>query len=213
MADQASEGNARTSPEESPLLVAEYVSLRTEIVKRIELRQQYVTISLAIAGAFLGASVAFSSSPVALIFPLLAPFLAIGWVQNDLRVWDVAQYIRERYERPGSGLGWETRAQNEREAQQPVATRRCLAWWRAGIHAGPGGGTRLDGCPVPPESRALRVAGFGRRRDRGCRRCAATGDAEEVRPRNSPTELPVERPEHYPLVADVHILKEENKWL
>jgi hypothetical protein len=118
MADQASEGNARTSPEESPLLVAEYVSLRTEIVKRIELRQQYVTISLAIAGAFLGASVAFSSSPVALIFPLLAPFLAIGWVQNDLRVWDVAQYIRERYERPGSGLGWETRAQNEREAKR-----------------------------------------------------------------------------------------------
>jgi len=108
----ATPGMPGASPE------AEYVSLRDEIVKRIELRQQYVAISLAIAGAFLGASVAFSSSPVALVFPLLAPFLAIGWAQNDLRLWDVAQYIRERFEKPGSGLGWETRAQKQREASR-----------------------------------------------------------------------------------------------
>lgn len=102
---------------------AEYTSLRSEIVTRIELRQQYVTISLAIASAFLGAGVAFSSSPVALVFPLLAPFLAIGWVQNDLRVRDIAAYIKKHFEVPGSGLGWETWAQEEREANRQKSWR------------------------------------------------------------------------------------------
>jgi len=71
------ESNPLADPEREGML-AEYIALRGEILKRIELRHQYMKVSLAIAGAFLGAGVAVTEAPVALVFPLLAPFLAIG---------------------------------------------------------------------------------------------------------------------------------------
>lgn len=98
--------------------MAEHTSLRDEIIQRIELRQGYVSITLAMAGVFLGAGVAFAEFHVALLFPLLAPFLAVGWVQNDLRAREVAKHIREHYEGPPCGLGWEKWAQGERDAHR-----------------------------------------------------------------------------------------------
>jgi len=111
------ESNPLADPEREGML-AEYVALRGEILKRIELRHQYMKVSLAIAGAFLAAGVAVTKAPVALVFPLLAPFLAIGWAQNDLRVRDLAEYFREHQEQLVPGLGWETHMQGLRESRR-----------------------------------------------------------------------------------------------
>jgi hypothetical protein len=64
-------------------IATEYNALRDEILKRIELRQQFVSMTLTIAGVFLGIGV--TTDTIALVYPLLATFLAIGWAQNDLR--------------------------------------------------------------------------------------------------------------------------------
>ena len=70
----------------------EYNSLRGEILKRIELRQQIISITLTLAGIFL--SFGLSTDTVALIYPPLAAFLSIAWAQNDFRIRDLATYIR-----------------------------------------------------------------------------------------------------------------------
>ncbi len=99
----------------------EYNSLRSEILKRIELRQQIISITLTLAGIFL--SFGLTTDTVALIYPPLAAFLSIGWAQNDFRIRDLATYIRENLETMPIGLGYETHAQQER-----TQNRRLGAW-------------------------------------------------------------------------------------
>jgi hypothetical protein len=91
----------------------EYTALRNEILKRIEMRQQLISMTLAIAGVFLGVGV--TTGVVPLIYPPLAAFLALGWVQNDLRIAQIGRYIRERLEPTVPDLAWETYSQERRE--------------------------------------------------------------------------------------------------
>lgn len=74
----------------------EYTTLRTEILKRIELRYQIVAVTLTLAGVFLG--VGLTKDLVALIYPPLATFLALAWAQNEFRIRLASIYIRERIE-------------------------------------------------------------------------------------------------------------------
>ncbi|NUM77600.1 hypothetical protein HUU40_24825 [candidate division KSB1 bacterium] len=90
----------------------EYSHLRSEILKRIELRQQIATVTLTLAGIFLGLGVTTES--VVLIYPPLATFLALGWAQNDFRVRDLAKYLREEVEPKMPGLGYELYIQKKR---------------------------------------------------------------------------------------------------
>jgi len=86
-------------------LELQYNALRDEILKRIELRQQLIAITLTIAGALL--AVGINNDLVALIYPPLAMFLALGWSQNDLRIRFISRYIREKIEPLVPGLGFE----------------------------------------------------------------------------------------------------------
>ena len=72
----------------SEAIALEYNTLRGEIQKRIELRHQIVSATLAIAGAFIGVGV--TNGILALIYPPIAIFLAIGWAQNDVRIYHMA---------------------------------------------------------------------------------------------------------------------------
>jgi hypothetical protein len=83
----------------------EYQTLRDEILKRVDIRHQTISISLTIAGAFLG--VGLTNPSVALIYPLIAAFLATGWAQNDIRIRQIGQYIREELEVKLDGMRWE----------------------------------------------------------------------------------------------------------
>lgn len=100
----------------------EYNALRSEILKRIELRQQIVSITLTLASVFL--SLALTVESVALIYPPLAMFLALGWTQNDSRIRGIASYIRERLESIPISLGYETYIEQYR------AERKRLGAWR-----------------------------------------------------------------------------------
>ena len=90
----------------------EYTVLRDEILRRIELRQQILSLTLTIAGVFLGIGVA--NGPVAFVYPPLAIFLAIAWVQNDGRLQEAAGYIRNHLEKVIPGLGWEQHLERKR---------------------------------------------------------------------------------------------------
>lgn len=105
-------------------LEMEYQSLRAEILKRMDLRQQMVSVTLTIAGAFLGFGL--GTPAVALVYPPLAAFLAVAWAQNDYRVRQVSTYIREHHETQLAGLGWETHMQAQRSSGGVGAWRLLL---------------------------------------------------------------------------------------
>jgi hypothetical protein len=108
----------------------EYAALRNEIIKRIELRQQLMSIALTITGVLLGFGI--NNGLIALIYPPLALFLAISWMQNDTRIRDAANYIREKIEKNVSGLNWETNVQEDREISKSTKRQRTI-WSHGGL--------------------------------------------------------------------------------
>jgi hypothetical protein len=109
----------------------EYKSLRNEILKRIELRQQLIAISLTLAGIFL--SVGLTTNLVVLIYPPLAAFLALGWAQNDFRIRDIANYIRENLESSKNNLRYETYVQKMRKESNGLGSWRIVVFSHSGI--------------------------------------------------------------------------------
>ncbi|MCC6613686.1 MAG: hypothetical protein IT320_09430 [Anaerolineae bacterium] len=105
-------GQTSLDADERTVLMAEYGTLRQEILKRIELRQQLVSMTLTLAAVFLG--VGLGTGTIALIYPVLAALLALAWRQNDFRTRRAAEYIREHHEKRLKGLGWETYCQEQR---------------------------------------------------------------------------------------------------
>lgn len=83
----------------------EYETLRSEILKRITLRHQFLVLAITIASLMLGYGV---DKPVlAFIFPPISALLAIGWAQNEIRIRQMARYIQGNIEDAIPGLGWE----------------------------------------------------------------------------------------------------------
>src|SRR5512135_1535776 len=92
----------------NPLVAAEYKALRDEILNRIEFRYQLLNLTLISAGTLLAAGVhADVSAAVLLVYPILAAFLAAGWVHNGNAIVPLARYIRDELEGDHTGLGWE----------------------------------------------------------------------------------------------------------
>ncbi len=99
-------------------LLAEYSALRSEILQRIDMRQQILTFTLVIAGTVLSLGVQTNISPlVLLIYPVLALFLATAWMHSDVRIWEVAEYIEKQLEPRLGGIGWETYIHNKHQGQ------------------------------------------------------------------------------------------------
>jgi hypothetical protein len=114
-------------------LEMEYASLRGEILKRIEMRQQIVSITLTLAGIFLG--IGIGTQTVVLVYPPLAMLLAFGWAQNDFRVRDLAHYIRVTIEPAifDAGAGYENYVQAQRGRRTGLSTWRILILSHGGI--------------------------------------------------------------------------------
>ena len=117
------------SPATKPGLQLEYNALRSEILKRIEMRQQLTSITLSIAGLFLGFGL--NNVGVALIFPLIGFFLASAWAQNDIRIRQLGAYIHERLEseycRPWLGHLQNTEA--TKDTIRFISTGRAFTRW------------------------------------------------------------------------------------
>ena len=90
----------------------EYVSLREEGLRLIETRQQILSVTLTLAGAFLGIGWGTNGAMALLIYPPLAALLAAGWTQNEVRIRTISAYIRDHLEAAIPGLGWERYSRN-----------------------------------------------------------------------------------------------------
>lgn len=91
----------------------EYKSLRAEVLQRIGMRQQIISLTMTIAGVFLAFGI--ENSTIALIYPLIAAALALNWIQNERRILGLSKYVRMNIERKWNlGLNWETERQRER---------------------------------------------------------------------------------------------------
>lgn len=97
-----------TSDKALKFLLAEYAALREEIVKRIELQHQLISLSVLVAGTFYSVGLQPNSSAVPLIYPFLAIFLAAAWFHNELLVIQIGGYIRYRIEPTFQVLGWDS---------------------------------------------------------------------------------------------------------
>jgi hypothetical protein len=109
----------------------EYNAIRAEILKRIELRQQIMAVTLTFAGVFLGFGL--ENETVALIYPPIAMFLAFAWAQNDFRIRDQAQYIREQIEPHLPGMGYETYVQQKRMGAGGMRSWRFVVLSHGGL--------------------------------------------------------------------------------
>jgi len=99
-------------------LLAEYASLRTEILKRIEIRHQLNFILLTATAAILGVVTTANNFAVAMILPILVLFIAMSWVQNDYRVGQLGAHIRDYIEGPLRTISWETKIQEKRDERR-----------------------------------------------------------------------------------------------
>lgn len=118
----AEEGAAQPAgtPEHEELLT-QYRVLRDEILTRIRARTAILTFTLLVAGTFLTlAAEGLIQSEILLVYPLVAAFLAGVWAHNDVRIWDIARYTRERIEDRLSGIAWESWLKSEYSKRRPV---------------------------------------------------------------------------------------------
>lgn len=88
-------------------LLAEHAALREEIVKRVDIQHQLISLSVLVAGTFYSVGLQPNSSTMPLIYPFLAMFLAAAWFHNELLVIQIGGYIRYRIEPTFQVLGWD----------------------------------------------------------------------------------------------------------
>jgi hypothetical protein len=87
----------------NPNAEAEYTTLREEVLRRIDARQQTLSVTMGLAGAFVGLGWG-AGSTVLLMYPLIALFLAISWAQNEVFIKQINAYIRDNLE---NGAGYQ----------------------------------------------------------------------------------------------------------
>ena len=90
------------------LISMEYSSLRSEVLKRMEMQQQLITFAMVAAGTFITVSVGIDGGAILLlVYPIFVAFLAIGWYQHNTRIKRINEYIRDQIESLVPNGGWE----------------------------------------------------------------------------------------------------------
>ena len=117
--------------QKKPGFGCEYNSIRSEILKRIEMRQQLISITLTLAGIFI--SFGLTNELVPLIYPPLAMFLAFGWAQNDFRIRRLARYVRDELESLDIGLHYESAMDEDRKLDKGLVSWRFVVISHSGI--------------------------------------------------------------------------------
>ena len=96
---------------ETQLIVAEFNSLREELLKRIEHGHRLASLTLAAAGALLTFGLKDDLRvPLFLLYPLFALFMAMEWSFNNMRVVQIGAYVHyhiEEMHRQSKWQGWE----------------------------------------------------------------------------------------------------------
>lgn len=116
---------AANKDSETALFIEQFVSLRDEIGRRLDIRQQIMALSLIIAGSLFALGVQPGIPETILLFyPLLAMFLAGMWAHNDLRIGQINYYIQAVIEKHlgDYGPGWEV---FRRQTFHPAGQRKA----------------------------------------------------------------------------------------
>lgn len=90
------------------LIVAEYTSLRNEILKPLELQVQLISLNVIALGTMLSFGIQAGNSVVILIYPLLSLILGISWLNHSHANSRCAAYLSQELEPQlgGKVLGW-----------------------------------------------------------------------------------------------------------
>jgi hypothetical protein len=86
------------------LMIAEYNSLRDEIVRASDREMQLATVSIIALGTLFATGIQFKNANLIFIYPLLAFALAAMWVAEDKRIQAVGAYIWKRMEGDMNGV-------------------------------------------------------------------------------------------------------------
>ncbi|MDQ3274887.1 MAG: hypothetical protein M3Q39_07605 [Actinomycetota bacterium] len=91
------------------LIIAEYESLRGEILKLIELQSQLVSLAVVALGTILSFGLQARNSVLVFVYPFLSLMLGISWLNHSHAISRCAAYLSLEFEsRCGhSVLGWE----------------------------------------------------------------------------------------------------------
>ena len=103
-------GDSAFSTDSPQFMIAQYQSLRDEIIKRIEMEHQLVGLAMIAAGTVLAAGVQGNRAYIILLLPPITFFLATAWAQNDRRIREISTFIRSQIESRADQkvLWWET---------------------------------------------------------------------------------------------------------
>jgi hypothetical protein len=106
---QSASDRTELSAAEQTFLLAQYSSLREEVLKRIEIQHQLILGVLIALGSILTISAQGGASSILLFYSFLALFLALAWSQNDVRNRQITQFLSSNEEALLSdvSLGWE----------------------------------------------------------------------------------------------------------
>ncbi|MFD9705339.1 hypothetical protein [Lentzea sp. NPDC059081] len=93
------------------LALAEYKTLRDEILKKMDHRTSLVVCSVTVSSAVLGFGVDRRSGPLLLVSPLVSLLLGIVVLFHSNQIKGVSEYLRATFDQPlskvrGDGAGW-----------------------------------------------------------------------------------------------------------
>lgn len=111
------------------LVIAEYTSLREEILKLTDIQHQLVTIALLSFGTLIGTGIAYRNASIILIYPIIALFLSAGWFSHAYGIDLLAHHIQNHIEtKVGTEyIGWETQTHSRKLS----ISHSLLAFWGA----------------------------------------------------------------------------------
>ncbi|MAU08663.1 MAG: hypothetical protein CL607_02485 [Anaerolineaceae bacterium] len=105
---------------ERDALLAEYSTLRAEALQRIGMRQQILTFSLVAAGTILSLGIQEDTTPIVLLlYPILAVPFALIFVQHDVRIGEIAEYVKNDLECRLGSIRWESYMLEKRWQKKP----------------------------------------------------------------------------------------------
>ena len=116
---------------EPTLVLAEYNTLRGEILKREEIRYQLIALTVTGFGLLLAFGSQTQNATSLLFYPVLALCIAIAWRSNHQSIWKLSDYIIDHIEsKSKNNLNWESYSNSLLKRQK---TDRYLTFGSKGI--------------------------------------------------------------------------------
>lgn len=120
--------------DENDFALAQFQSLRAEILQLIQMQSQLVGVNVVALGALLSVAVQGDKASVVLVYPLLSLILGLSWLNHAYAIRQTSQFIAREIEPQHfrRGSGWETYLR----MLEPTRFNRIGYWGVRAIFAG-----------------------------------------------------------------------------